>query len=168
MQNVLLNPDFPIGSTFGTSYALDSDLVSWTRDIYGALLQAIQHSRNFKVRINACAALAVPKTRAKYGDQALFRETVKVLMSSVQNLDAEQGDHEFGELQYRDQLELKLLRCLDHLLQLSGGVATLDLELDSALRRRIVASRPMLVESVASSSPQQPTAALNESSLSTS
>ncbi|KAG0051577.1 HEAT repeat-containing protein 6 [Gryganskiella cystojenkinii] len=142
MQNVLLNPDFPIGSTFGTTYALDSDLVSWTLDVYGALMQAIQHSRNFKVRINACAALTVPKTRAKYGDQALFRRIVKVVISSVENLDAEQGEHEFGEFQYRDQLEMKLLRCLDHLLQLSGGVASLDLELDPALRHRIVASRP--------------------------
>ncbi|GJJ76544.1 hypothetical protein EMPS_08903 [Entomortierella parvispora] len=167
MQNVLLNPDFPIGSTFGTSYALDSDLVSWTRDIYGALLQAIQHSRNFKVRINACAALTVPKTRAKYGDQALFREIVRVVMSCAQNLDAEQGDHEFGELQYRDQLELKLLRCLDHLLQLSGGVATLDLDLDPALRRRIVASRPALVDSAASST-QQHAEVLNSNDPSTS
>jgi hypothetical protein len=149
MQNVLLNPDFPIGSTMGTSYALDSELFSWTQDIYGALLQAVQHSRNFKVRINACAALTVPKTRAKYGDQQLFRQIVKVVMASVQNMDAEQGDHEFGELQYRDQLESKLLRCLDHLLQLSGGVATLDLELDTVLRQRIVASRPMAVDTAA-------------------
>ncbi|KAG0249862.1 HEAT repeat-containing protein 6 [Mortierella polycephala] len=142
MRNVLLNPDFPIGSTFGTSYALGSDMVSWTRDVYGALMHAIQQSKNFKVRINACAALTVPKTRAKYGDQAMFRDMVQVLMNAVKNLDEEQGEHEFGEFQYRGQLENKILRCLDHLLQLSGGMAKLDLELDPTLRQRIIASRP--------------------------
>ncbi|KAF9899990.1 HEAT repeat-containing protein 6 [Linnemannia zychae] len=142
MQNALLNPDFPIGSTAGTSYALDSDMVSWTKDVYGALLQAIQQSKNFKVRINACAALAVPKTRAKFGDQALLRNIIQVLMMAVQNLDHEQGQHEFGEFQYRGQLETKLLRCLDHLLQISGGLSKLGLELDPSLRQRILASRP--------------------------
>ncbi|KAF9123815.1 HEAT repeat-containing protein 6 [Mortierella sp. GBA39] len=144
MQNALLNPDFPIGSTAGTSYALDSDMVSWTKDVYGALLQAIQQSKNFKVRINACAALTVPKTRAKFGDQALFRNIVQVLMTAVQNLDNEQGQHEFGEFQYRGQLETKLLRCLDHLLQVSGGLSKLGLELDPTLRQRILASRPVV------------------------
>ena len=151
MQNALLNPDFPIGSTAGTSYALDSDMVSWTKDVYGTLLQAIQQSKNFKVRINACAALTVPKTRAKFGDQVLFRNIVQVLMTAVQNLDNEQGQHEFGEFQYRGQLETKLLRCLDHLLQVSGGLSKLGLELDPTLRQRILASRPVvapLVESV--------------------
>ncbi|KAF8937940.1 HEAT repeat-containing protein 6 [Haplosporangium gracile] len=142
VQNALLNPDFPIGSTAGTSYALDSDMVSWTKDVYSALLQAIQQNKNFKVRINACAALAVPKTRAKFGDQALFRNIIQVLMTAVQNLDHEQGQHEFGEFQYRGQLETRLLRCLDHLLQVSGGLSKLGLELDSALRQRILASRP--------------------------
>ncbi|KAG9065720.1 HEAT repeat-containing protein 6 [Linnemannia hyalina] len=144
MQNALLNPDFPIGSTAGTSYALDSDMVSWTKDVYCALLQAIQQSKNFKVRINACAALTVPKTRAKFGDQALFRNIVQVLMNAVQNLDNEQGQHEFGEFQYRGQLETKLLRCLDHLLQVSGGLSKLGLELDPTLRQRILASRPVV------------------------
>lgn len=151
MQNALLNPDFPIGSTAGTSYALDSDMVSWTKDVYGALLQAIQQSKNFKVRINACAALSVPKTRAKFGDQALFRDIVQVLMTAVQNLDHEQGQHEFGEFQYRGQLETKLLRCLDHLLQVSGGLSKLGLELDPALRQRILASRPAVAPPAAES-----------------
>ncbi|KAG0197753.1 HEAT repeat-containing protein 6 [Mortierella sp. GBA30] len=142
MQNVLLNVDFPIGSTQGTSYAMVSDTVSWTNDVYNALLQAIQQSKNFKVRINACAALTVPKTRAKYGDRAMFRTMVQVLMKAVRNLDEEQGEHEFGEFQYRGQLETKLLRCLDHLLQLSGGVTKLDLELHPEMKQRIVASRP--------------------------
>ncbi|KAF9365218.1 HEAT repeat-containing protein 6 [Mortierella sp. NVP85] len=146
MQNILLNPDFPIGSTAGTSYEQDSDMVSWTKDVYGALLQAIQHSKNFKVRINACAALTVPNTKAKYGDQAMLRKMVQVLITAAENLDNDQGEHEFGEFQYRDQLEAKLLRCLDHLLQLTGGVANLDLEMDPALRQRIVASRPQSVE----------------------
>ncbi|KAF8969068.1 HEAT repeat-containing protein 6 [Entomortierella lignicola] len=152
MQSVLLNPQFPIGSTAGTSYALESDMVSWTRDVYNALLQAIQKSKNFKVRINACAALTVPKTRAKYGDQAMIRRMIQVLMTAVQYLDEEQGEHEFGEFQYRGQLELKLLRCLDHLLQITGGVASLGLELDPALRQRIVASRP---ENIGASIPPQ-------------
>ncbi|KAF9946602.1 HEAT repeat-containing protein 6 [Mortierella alpina] len=161
MQNVLSNPDFPIGSTYGTSYAMDSDSVSWTNDVYGALLQAIQQSKNFKVRINACAALTVPKTRAKYGDQAMVRKMVQVLMSAVKNLDEEQGEHEFGEFQYRGQLETKLLRCLDHLLQLAGGVAKLELDLDPALRQRILASRPIVVSEHDNQSRQQDLAAVN-------
>ncbi|KAG0343185.1 HEAT repeat-containing protein 6 [Podila horticola] len=156
IQNVLLNSDFPIGSTYGTSYACDSDEVSWTDQVYSALLQAIQQSRNFKVRINACAALTVPKTRAKYGNQSRFRNMIEVLLKAVDNLDNknDQGEHDYGEFQYRDQLEMKLLRCLDHLLQLAmspppaasstsapGTGIPLGIEIDPAMKQRIVASR---------------------------
>ncbi|KAF9307420.1 HEAT repeat-containing protein 6 [Mortierella antarctica] len=158
IQNVLLNNDFPIGSTYGTSYACDSDEVSWTDQVYSALLQAIQQSRNFKVRINACAALTVPKTRVKYGNQSRFRNVIEVLLKAVDNLDNknDQGEHDYGEFQYRDQLELKLLRCLDHLLQLAmsppspsstststpgTGGSLLGIEIDPAMKQRIVASR---------------------------
>ncbi|KAG0078881.1 HEAT repeat-containing protein 6 [Podila epicladia] len=156
IQNVLLNNDFPIGSTYGTSYACDSDEVSWTDHVYSALLQAIQQSRNFKVRINACAALTVPKTRLKYGNQSRFRNMIEVLLKAVDNLDNknDQGEHDYGEFQYRDQLELKLLRCLDHLMQLAmsppsppstsapgTGGSPLSIEIDPALKQRIVASR---------------------------
>ncbi|KAF9414583.1 HEAT repeat-containing protein 6 [Podila epigama] len=120
IQNVLLNEDFPIGSTQGTIYACDSEEVSWTDQVYSALLHAIQHSRNFKVRINACAALSVPKTRAKYGSTSRFRHIVDVILKAVQSLDnPDQGDQDYGEFLYRDQLESKLLRCLDHLLQMA-------------------------------------------------
>ncbi|KAG0035670.1 HEAT repeat-containing protein 6 [Podila clonocystis] len=166
IQNVLLNNDFPIGSTYGTSYACDSDEVSWTDQVYSALLQAIQQSRNFKVRINACAALTVPKTRAKYGNQSRFRNMIDVLLKAVNNLDNknDQSEHDYGEFQYQDQLELKLLRCLDHLLQLamsppslastsaSGTASPLGIEIDPAMKQRIVASRV-----VASPSPPVPT-----------
>ncbi|KAF9338411.1 HEAT repeat-containing protein 6 [Podila minutissima] len=158
IQNVLLNNDFPIGSTYGTSYACDSDEVSWTDQVYSALLQAVQQSRNFKVRINACAALTVPKTRVKYGNQSRFRNVIEVLLKAVDNLDNkyDQGEHDYGEFQYRDQLELKLLRCLDHLLQLAmsppspsstsisapgTGGSLLGIEIDPAMKQRIVASR---------------------------
>ncbi|KAG0238054.1 HEAT repeat-containing protein 6 [Actinomortierella wolfii] len=142
VQNVLMNDDFPIGLTTGTIYACESDLVSWTEAVYGALLNAIRQSKNFKVRINACAALAVPKTRIKYGHRAMFREMVQVLMDAAQNLDRDQADHDFSEYRYRAQLENKLLRCLDHLLQLAGGASRLDLVLDADLRQRILDSRP--------------------------
>ncbi|KAG0348556.1 HEAT repeat-containing protein 6 [Podila humilis] len=163
VQNVLLNPDFPIGSTFGTSYACDADEVSWTDQVYSTLLQAIQQSRNFKVRINACAALTVPKTRANYGNQARFKNLIKGVLKAVANLDNKDGvsigsysgasaaaaeQPEYGEFQYRDQLELKLLRCLDHLLQLavtapssSGSPPLLGIEIDTAMKQRIVNSR---------------------------
>ncbi|KAF9321083.1 HEAT repeat-containing protein 6 [Podila horticola] len=155
IQNVLLNSDFPIGSTYGTSYACDSDEVSWTDQVYSALLQAIQQSRNFKVRINACAALTVPKTRAKYGNQSRFRNMIEVLLKAIDNLDNknDQGEHDYGEFQYRDQLEMKLLRCLDHLMQLAmspppaasstsaPGTSPLGIEIDPAMKQRIVASR---------------------------
>jgi len=161
VQNVLLNNDFPIGSTYGTSYACDSDEVSWTDQVYSALLQAIQQSRNFKVRINACAALTVPKMRAKYGNQSRFRNMIEVLLKAVDSLDKnDQGEHDYGEFQYRDQLELKLLRCLDHLLQLAmspspssaisapATTSPLDIEVDPAMKRRIVASRVVVFPSV--------------------
>ncbi|KAF9583603.1 HEAT repeat-containing protein 6 [Lunasporangiospora selenospora] len=141
MQNILSNADFPIGSTAGTSYAIDSELVSWTMEVYDTLLHAIQQSKNFKVRISACAALSTPRTAPRYGGPAPLRKMVQVLMSTVQNLDEEQGEHEFNEFQYRGQLELRLLRCLDHLLQVSGGPAKLNVLLENDLKQRIVASR---------------------------
>ncbi|KAF9432002.1 hypothetical protein BGZ76_011422 [Entomortierella beljakovae] len=142
MQNVLLNPNFPIGSTAGSSYAMESDMVYWTKDVYGALLQAIQYSKNFKVRINACSAIAAVKTMAKYGDHVMLQRIVQVLITAVQHLDGEQGEHEFSEFQYRGQLETKLLRCLDHILQVTGGPGGLVLDVSSSLRERIISSRP--------------------------
>ncbi|KAF9166409.1 HEAT repeat-containing protein 6 [Actinomortierella ambigua] len=145
VQNVLMNDDFPIGLTTGTIYACESDLVSWTEPVYGALLNAVRQSKNFKVRINACAALTVPKRRIKYGHRTMFRELVHVLMDVTQNLDRDQADHDFSEYRYKAQLENKLLRCLDHMLQLAGGASRLDLPLDTELKQRILNSRPTAV-----------------------
>lgn len=107
------------------------------------------------MRINACAALTVPKTRAKYGNQSRFRNMIEVLLKAIDNLDNknDQGEHDYGEFQYRDQLEMKLLRCLDHLMQLAmspppaasstsaPGTSPLGIEIDPAMKQRIVASR---------------------------
>ncbi|KAF9970286.1 HEAT repeat-containing protein 6 [Actinomortierella ambigua] len=158
VQNVLMNDDFPIGLTTGTIYACESDLVSWTEPVYGALMNAVRQSKNFKVRINACAALTVPKTRIKYGHRTMFRELVHVLMDVAQNLDRDQADHDFSEYRYRAQLENKLLRCLDHLLQLAGGASRLDLSLDSELRQRILDSRPVAANTDSLQTAHSPTA----------
>ncbi|CAG8443342.1 1080_t:CDS:2, partial [Acaulospora colombiana] len=90
--NMLHNPSFPIGTKN-----------HWSTQLYESLIRVVQTSKNFKVRINACLALATPMTREKYGDVTILCKILHAIVSSIENVD-NLSNTGFGEVKYQDQL----------------------------------------------------------------
>ncbi|KAK9764502.1 hypothetical protein K7432_007922 [Basidiobolus ranarum] len=90
--NFLRNPWFPIGKTH------------WTETVYDALLQSIQECRNFKVRIHACLALALPNSREKYYTSSLYKRIIETLVNALENVH-DMNNTAFSEYKYQNQLE---------------------------------------------------------------
>ena len=90
-SNMLKNAAFPIGDGY-----------PWTEAVYGALAQAVRQCRNYKVKINACLALATPVARDKYGRQ--FETVLQAILSAWEACHKEE-DGEFQEYRYREQLK---------------------------------------------------------------
>ena len=87
---MLKNPDFPIGDPY-----------PWTKAIYTALIHSLLQCRNFKVRINACLALATPTCRDQYGSS--FDAVVQAILAAWDA--CHQEDDTFQEYRYREQLK---------------------------------------------------------------
>ncbi|KAI8144022.1 armadillo-type protein, partial [Fennellomyces sp. T-0311] len=90
-SNMLKNAAFPIGDGY-----------PWTEAVYGALVQSMRQCRNYKVRINACLALATPSGRDKYGRQ--FEMVVAAVLGAWEACHKDE-ESEFQELRYREQLK---------------------------------------------------------------
>ncbi|ORY00264.1 ARM repeat-containing protein [Basidiobolus meristosporus CBS 931.73] len=103
--NFLRNPWFPIGQTH------------WTETVYDALLKSIQECRNFKVRIHACLALALPDSREKYSTTAQYKRIVATLVHALENVH-DMNNTDFSEFKYQRQLASQLRTTLIHLLSL--------------------------------------------------
>ncbi|CAG8515802.1 5172_t:CDS:10 [Diversispora eburnea] len=91
--NMLRNPNIPIGLKTN----------SWSTLLYESLIRVVQTSKNFKVRINACLALATPMTRVKYGDITILCKILHAIVSSIENVD-NLSNTGFCEVKYQDQL----------------------------------------------------------------
>ncbi|CAG8454565.1 10543_t:CDS:10 [Acaulospora morrowiae] len=107
--NMLRNPNFPIGSKNN----------SWSTQLYESLARVVQNSKNFKVRINACLALATPMTREKYGDVTILCKILHAIVSSIENVD-NLTNTGFGEVKYQDQLRNQLLATYNHLITIAN------------------------------------------------
>ncbi|CAG8513418.1 4626_t:CDS:10, partial [Ambispora leptoticha] len=103
--NMLRNQNFPIGSN------------DWTTTLYDSLSKAVRSSKNFKVRINACLALAMPNSREKFGNVRMFSRIFEVIVVALENADnmTETG---FEEYKYQVNLKLQLLETYEHLKKL--------------------------------------------------
>ncbi|KAI7902841.1 armadillo-type protein [Cokeromyces recurvatus] len=88
-SNMLLNPYFPIG-----------DIYPWTNPLYQALIKALLHCKNFKVRINACLALTTPKKKSDYGNQLPI-----IVESILEAWKICQENHGYKEVKYKEQFE---------------------------------------------------------------
>ncbi|KAI9497178.1 armadillo-type protein [Zychaea mexicana] len=102
-SNMLKNPEFPIG---------DSDRHPWTDALYHALIQSVRQCRNYKVRINACLALAAPQERSKYGQQ--FDAVVQAVLGAWEACHKEE-ENEFQEYRYKEQLKDQVREALHHI-----------------------------------------------------
>ncbi|KAI9247652.1 armadillo-type protein, partial [Phascolomyces articulosus] len=105
VSNLLKNPDFPIGTDNdhnNNNDDVDDDRYPWTDTLYHALIQSVRQCRNYKVRINACRALATPQERRKYGKQ--FEAVTQSILSAWEACHKEE-ENEFQEFRYKDQLK---------------------------------------------------------------
>lgn len=96
VSNVFLNPYFPIG------YIEEEEgrVYPWTHHVYEALTQSLVECKNYKVRINACLALSIPKSKEKYGNK------LEMILSCIKEAwNKCQASDEYSELKYKTQLE---------------------------------------------------------------
>ncbi|KAK7308357.1 hypothetical protein VNO77_41959 [Canavalia gladiata] len=92
--------------------------MDWSPVVFGILLQLLRESSNFKIRIQAAAALAVPVTVQDYGRS--FSEIVKSVEHVMENIDEDQisGPSNF---KYRVSLQKQLTLTMLHILRFTSS-----------------------------------------------
>ncbi|KAJ3412941.1 HEAT repeat-containing protein 6 [Chytridiales sp. JEL 0842] len=90
---------------------------TWRRPLFIALTNAIATSKNFKVRINAAAALSVPVRMSQYGGRVEIENMMEVIRTARQKSDDLTGSA-FGEFRYREQFLERLTQTETHLAQM--------------------------------------------------
>ncbi|CAO3628299.1 unnamed protein product [Cunninghamella blakesleeana] len=113
-SNLLLNPIFPIGyiEPLSSSSSSLKQQYGWTSTLYNSLIKALTKCNNYKVRINACLALATPKQIHFYGDcmQPIFQ----AILSTWHNCHDPNRSIEYQELKYHEQLKDQLKDAFKH------------------------------------------------------
>ncbi|GAQ81235.1 hypothetical protein KFL_000750040 [Klebsormidium nitens] len=91
------------------------DLASakWSPSVYSVLLLLLRTSTNFKIRIQAAAALAVPTNRKDYGMS--FPDIVRCFAATLESLESDQGERP-SDFKYRSNLQEQVLATLLHVL----------------------------------------------------
>ncbi|XP_031494860.1 uncharacterized protein LOC116260555 [Nymphaea colorata] len=89
----------------------------WAPSVYSILLLLIRDSSNFKIRIHAASALAVPAERSDYGDS--FADVLQGLVHVLEILNSDQVIIP-SSLKYRDALEEQLGSTTMHVLSLTS------------------------------------------------
>ncbi|CAI8597827.1 unnamed protein product [Vicia faba] len=92
--------------------------MSWAPVVFGILLQLLHNSSNFKIRIQAAAALAVPLSVEDYGRS--FSDIVRSIEHIMENIDQDSisGPSNF---KYRVSLQKQLTLTMLHLLRFTSS-----------------------------------------------
>ncbi|XP_068187351.1 HEAT repeat-containing protein 6 [Antennarius striatus] len=115
IMKVRWNACYALGNVF-RNQALSLDSALWARDAFSSLCHVVTSCTNFKVRIKAAAALAVPKHRSCYGDTEQF---IHVWHSLVTALEKSEDTNDYLECRYSVSLRHTLSQSLLHLLSIS-------------------------------------------------
>ncbi|KAL2940357.1 HEAT repeat-containing protein 6 [Bienertia sinuspersici] len=91
--------------------------MDWTSSIYSILLLLLRDSSNYKIRIQAAAALAVPSTVLDYGSS--FSDVVQGIQHNLENVMTDQ--HSTLSFKYRIALEKQLTASMLHVLGLCSS-----------------------------------------------
>nr|VDC75169.1 unnamed protein product [Brassica rapa] len=89
--------------------------MDWTPSVFSILLLLLRDASNFKIRIQAAAALAVPVTPLAYGRS--FPDVVKGVWHTLQNLNSDRETTPTN-FKYKKSLENQLTSTMLHLLSL--------------------------------------------------
>ncbi|XP_039045292.1 HEAT repeat-containing protein 6 isoform X2 [Hibiscus syriacus] len=92
--------------------------MDWAPSVFGILLLLLRDSSNFKIRIQAAAALAVPETALDYGKS--FPDIAQGLEHVVENLGSDSISAP-SSFKYRIALEKQLTSTLLHVLSLASA-----------------------------------------------
>ncbi|KAH1107431.1 hypothetical protein J1N35_011199 [Gossypium stocksii] len=92
--------------------------MDWAPSVFGILLLLLRDSSNFKIRIQAAAALAVPEAAVDYGKS--FPDIVQGLEHVVENLGSDSISAP-SSFKYRIALEKQLTSTLLHVLSLASA-----------------------------------------------
>lgn len=90
--------------------------MTWAPSVYNILLLLLRDSSNFKIRIHATSALAVPSTQEDYGDS--FADIVQALGHTLEVLDSDQ-DIAPSSFKYRKTLAEQLTSTTVHIFGLA-------------------------------------------------
>jgi hypothetical protein len=141
---LLSNPNVPFGED------------ATAADAVVQLLAVIETSSNFKVRINAASAFAVPTDRRKFGSPALLGRVVATLVAALDTIDSME---DFAEYKYQATLQEQLSLTLFHVLHLADPAHDLtEVSQAVSLRREVVDAAMALVLTAQS----EPAAAMAE------
>ncbi|MQM01181.1 hypothetical protein Taro_033931 [Colocasia esculenta] len=91
---------------------------SWAPSVYSILLLLLRDSTNFKIRIHAAVALAVPGSRVDYGSS--FSDIVQGLVHVLESIASERV-LDPSNFKYRDTLEKQLVLTMLHVLGLASS-----------------------------------------------
>ncbi|XP_030951658.1 HEAT repeat-containing protein 6 isoform X2 [Quercus lobata] len=92
--------------------------MDWAPSVFSILLLLLRNSSNFKIRIQAAAALAVPASIYDYGKS--FPDVIQGLENIVENLGSDQIS-EPSSFKYRVALEKQLTSTMLHVLSLASS-----------------------------------------------
>lgn len=97
--------------------SLRTQQMDWASSIYSVLLLLLRDSSNFKIRIQAAAALAVPSTVLDYGRS--FSDVVRGIEQNLENLVADRDSN--TSYKYRIALEKQVTASMLHVLVLCSS-----------------------------------------------
>ncbi|TPX51180.1 hypothetical protein SeLEV6574_g00435 [Synchytrium endobioticum] len=104
-----------VGTMLG-NWTLPCESASWTKSLMEALVQTVSSCKNFKVRINAAAALSIPLTISKYGGNEVVSRICEVLDDAYQHVHVGvETSVTFGEYKYREQLVNQIRMTFQHM-----------------------------------------------------
>ncbi|XP_028392050.1 HEAT repeat-containing protein 6-like isoform X2 [Dendronephthya gigantea] len=109
------NACYAAGNVY-SNLSLPNGQTSASIQMQDALLFVVNSCKNFKVRINAVNALAVPSLRGCYGDEIQF---AKVWRCLVETLSITKDISDFSEFKYRDNLREQICKTICHLVSLT-------------------------------------------------
>lgn len=113
LMKVRWNACYSLGSLLGNMDIISGHHVNLA-SVFEGLVSSLKDCSNLKVRIQAAAALSVPKERSIYGPhfEGLWHSTLVALEQAEQQVD-------YRELQHQHQLREQLCLIICHLLELA-------------------------------------------------
>uniref|UniRef100_A0A023FFS6 HEAT repeat-containing protein 6 n=1 Tax=Amblyomma cajennense TaxID=34607 RepID=A0A023FFS6_AMBCJ len=147
LMKVRWNACYSLGCLLGNTDIVSSNHID-VASVFAALLSSLNTCSNFKVRIQAASALAVPKERDIYGRvmQTVWSGTLTALEGTKQQVD-------YRELQHQEQLREQLCATICHLLSLAKpedlpemGRAALEYEQNISVAFKRVQTKSSLLE----------------------